>query len=266
MPTGLPLGPFDLYRVIGRGGMGEVWQGVHREQKVPVAIKVLTAIGTSDPVFASCFQNEVLAASTLDHPVIIQVFDQGTIPQEIEEETDGSLVAGSPYLAMELARGGTLRPLRGKLEWPQLWRVLMRLLEGLAHAHARGVVHRDLKPSNVLLSQKSGGLKLTDFGLAAAVEGEDNLSGQVLGTPDYMAPEQVQGLFRNVGPWTDLYALGCVATALSTGTPPFYGREPLETMEAHLSEIPKDFKRTCDVPDGFDDWLKKLLWQSASFV
>jgi serine/threonine protein kinase/tetratricopeptide (TPR) repeat protein len=242
--------------------MGEVWQGLHVEQQVPVAIKVLTAVGTSDPIFASCFQNEVLAASTLDHPAIVQVFDQGKLPPLVEEETDGSLVAGSPYLAMELAQGGTLRNARGRLEWPQIWRILLRLLDGLAHAHARGVVHRDLKPSNVLLSQKTGGLKLTDFGLAAAMEGEDTLGGQVLGTPDYMAPEQIQGLFRNVGPWTDLYALGCVAIALTTGKPPFHGRSPLETMSAHLSEIPGELNHKCEVPAGFEKWLRTLLEKS----
>ena len=259
---GIPLGPFLLQKVIGRGGMGEVWQGVHKEQRVPVAIKVLTAVGTSDPVFASCFQNEVLAASTLDHAAIVQVFDQGVLPDIVEEETDGSLVAGSPYLAMELARGGTLRNARGRLEWPQIWRILLRLMEGLAHAHARGVIHRDLKPSNVLLSQKTGGLKLTDFGLAAAMEGEDILGTQVLGTPDYMAPEQIQGLFRNIGPWTDLYALGCLATALSTGRPPFHGRSVEETMTAQLSEKVGDLVHKCEVPTGFDAWIRTLLEKS----
>lgn len=242
--------------------MGEVWEGRHAEQQIPVAIKVLTAVGTNDPTFRSCFQNEVAAASTLDHPVIVQVFDQGTISELVELETDGSLIAGSPYLAMELASGGTLRQARGRLEWSQIWRVLLRLLEGLAHAHARGVVHRDLKPSNVLLSQRTGGLKLTDFGLAAATEDDDALSGQVLGTPDYMAPEQIQANYRDVGPWTDLYAMGCMATALSTGKPPFHGRSIQETMEAHLSEVPKDFDHVCEVPDGFNDWLRRLLEKS----
>jgi serine/threonine protein kinase/tetratricopeptide (TPR) repeat protein len=239
--------------------MGEVWQGIHKEQQVPVAIKVLTAVGTSDPVFASCFQNEVLAASTLDHAAIVQVFDQGKLSTLVQDETDGALVAGSPYLAMELARGGTLRNARGRVEWPQIWRILLRLLEGLAHAHARGVIHRDLKPSNVLLSQKTGGLKLTDFGLAAAMEGEDILGAQVLGTPDYMAPEQIQGLFRNIGPWTDLYALGCMATALSTGRPPFHGRTPEETLTAQLSEKVGEFEHKCEVPAGFDAWIRTLL-------
>jgi serine/threonine protein kinase/tetratricopeptide (TPR) repeat protein len=243
--------------------MGEVWQGIHKEQQVPVAIKVLTAIGTIDPVFVSCFQNEVLAASTLDHATIVQVFDQGKLPLNVEEETDGALVAGSPYLAMELARGGTLRNARGQLEWPQIWRVLLRLLEGLAHAHARGVIHRDLKPSNVLLSQKTGGLKLADFGLAAAMEGEyDFLGKQILGTPDYMAPEQIQSQYRDIGPWTDLYALGCLAIALTTGRPPFHGRSTEDTLAAQLSETTTDFKHKCEVPDGFDPWLQTLLEKS----
>jgi len=259
---GIPLGPFVLQHVIGRGGMGEVWRGMHVEQQVPVAIKVLTAVGTADPVFASCFQNEVLAATTLDHPTIVQVFDQGKLPGLVEEETDGALVSGSPYLAMELAIGGSLRGYRAQLEWSEIWRILIRLLEGLAHAHARGVIHRDLKPSNVLLSQKTGGLKLTDFGLAAAMEGEDRLDGQIIGTPDYMAPEQIQGHFRDIGPWTDLYALGCLAVALSTGRPPFYSDSPFETMEAHIREKPKTFVHQCEVPSGFDEWIGTLLEKS----
>jgi eukaryotic-like serine/threonine-protein kinase len=257
--NGIPLGPFVIEQVIGRGGMGEVWRGTHVAQGIPVAIKVLTAVGSTDPLFLSCFQNEVKASASLDHPTIIQVYDQGIITPEVEEETDGQLIAGSPYLAMQLAANGSLRALRGKLEWEQVWRILLRLLEGLAHAHARGLVHRDIKPSNILLMRKSGGIKLTDFGLAAAFEGGDEEHRITMGTPGYMAPEQVSGVERDIGPWSDLYALGCLAVALTTGRPPFYGLTPEETLNAQLYSPLPTLSHKCDVPDGFDEWISRLL-------
>lgn len=256
---GIPLGPFLLEQVIGRGGMGEVWRGRHVAQGIPVAIKVLTAVGSTDPLFLSCFQNEVKTSASLDHPTIIQVFDQGLITPVVEEETDGQLIAGSPYLAMQLAAGGSLRPLRGQLEWGQVWRILLRLLDGMAHAHARGVVHKDIKPSNILLMQKSGGIKITDFGLAAAFEGGDEEHRITMGTPGYMAPEQVTGIERQIGPWSDLYALGCLAVALTTGRPPFYGLSPEETLQAQLESPVPPLTHKCDVPDGFDAWIDRLL-------
>ena len=256
---GIPLGPFVIEQVIGRGGMGEVWRGTHVAQRIPVAIKVLTAVGSTDPLFLSCFQNEVKTSASLDHPTIIQVYDQGIITPEIEVETDGQLIAGSPYLAMELAVGGSLRALRGKLEWGQVWRILLRLLDGLAHAHARGLVHKDIKPSNILLMRKSGGIKLTDFGLAAAFEGGDEEHRTTMGTPGYMAPEQVTGIERDIGPWSDLYALGCLAVALTTGRPPFYGLPPEETLHAQLHSPLPALTHKCAVPEGFDSWIARLL-------
>ena len=164
--------------------MGVVWQGFHREQAVPVAVKVLTLAGSQDPLYLASLRNEVRRVAALDHPAVVRVFDQGVLPQSVSEATGGELSPGSPYLVMELLEGGTILPLCGRVGWAQVWRVLVRVLEGLAHAHARGVIHRDIKPSNILLRRKGAGVTLVDFGLARA--GDQERGGSTfldVGTP-----------------------------------------------------------------------------------
>ncbi len=284
----IPLGPFDLLRPLGRGGMAEVWEGLHRVHGTPVAIKVLTGKGARTPSFRAAFRNEARAAAGLDHPNILRVYDHGEIPPEVERLTEGSLRAGDPFLVMELATGGSLARLCGQLDWPTVRRILLGILEALAHAHARGVIHRDLKPDNVLLVQGavkgtwmdedslfgtslSGGaqprgaeIKLSDFGLSAAMELWDPASdgeGSAAGTPAYMAPEQVEGRWRDHGPWTDLYGLGCLAWALVSGAAPFAGLPVMEQIEAHRRREVPDLKASasCALPRGFDDWVHRLL-------
>src|SRR5688500_3515019 len=130
--------------------MGEVWRARHVHQRVPVAVKVLTAKGSSRPMFVESFRNEVRAVAALDHPHIAMVLDYGSVPEEAAKQGAGELVAGTPYLSMELVEGDTLADHLGTLEWRTIERVLRGLLDALAHAHARGVIHRDLKLSNVL--------------------------------------------------------------------------------------------------------------------
>src|SRR5688572_8103741 len=113
----IPLGPFVLGNPLGRGGMGEVWSGLHRDQGVPVAVKVLTREGTREPSFRSAFRNEVRAVAGLDHPGIVTVFDYGEVSAETEARSHGRLPAGSPYLAMEMAGGGSLASYCGRLPW-----------------------------------------------------------------------------------------------------------------------------------------------------
>ena len=245
----IPLGPFDLFEPIGRGGMGEVWRGVHRAQDVPVAVKVLTAKGMRRNFFLVAFRNEVRAMAGLDHPGIALVFDHGEVSEESAVISEGLLVAGSPYLAMELAHGGTLGPWCGRLAWVECREVMLGLLDALAHAHARGVIHRDLKPANVLICTEQDlrpGIKLTDFGLAHLPELTERVAGRgpTAGTPHYMAPEQVQGRRREYGPWTDLYSLGRLALALVWGNPaPTSGKDSPGTT----------------LPVGFDAWVARLL-------
>ena len=125
----IPLGPFDLFEPIGRGGMGEVWRGVHRAQGVPVAIKVLTAKGMRRNFFLVAFRNEIRAMAGLDHPGIALVLDHGEVSEESAALSEGLLMPGSPYLAMELAHGGTLSPWCGRLPWADCREILLGLLD-----------------------------------------------------------------------------------------------------------------------------------------
>lgn len=252
------IGPFALFDVIGAAGMGVVWRAMHVEQRIPVAIKFLTADGARDPLYLGCLKNEVRKVAALDHPAIVQVHDHGSVPEDLGIK---SLVPGSPYLVMEYAEGGTLSRHCGNLDWAQTYRVLMRLLGSLAHAHSHGVVHRDLKPGNVLLRRATGGVMLTDFGLARA---GDTDGGAVLnaGTPSYMAPEQIEQRGSDIGPWTDMYALGCLAWSLLSGTPPFHRDSIDETLTAHLAEPVPNFEPNKPVPVGAEGWIQQLLHKS----
>ncbi|HYU35966.1 MAG TPA: tetratricopeptide repeat protein [Thermoanaerobaculia bacterium] len=258
----IPLGAFQLSRRIGHGGMAEVWSGVHTAQGVPVAVKVMTAPSFFEDRYRAAFRNEVRAVASLNHPGIIIVLDYGEVSPEAAEISEGRLPVGSPFLAMELADAGTLPLVFSQREgWPGLRRVLLLLLDALAHAHARGVIHRDLKPSNVLAfgERERTRLKLADFGLAHAVEpGELEPNEPICGTPSYIAPEQLRGEWRDYGPWTDLYSLGCMAWSLATGHPPFLGRMA-DVVRRHLEEKPPAFQPLFPVPRGLEGWLRRLL-------
>jgi serine/threonine protein kinase/tetratricopeptide (TPR) repeat protein len=265
------LGQFELLAPIGRGGMGEIWQAVHTQQQIPVAIKLLTAEKALDPAFHHDFRREVGAAARLNHPSVVIVFDYGTVSEAAATDSRGLLIADGPYLVMELVNGGSLGQARGPLPWSWVRHVMLGLLDALAHAHARGLVHRDLKPENVLIERQEDVLpliKLTDFGVAHILDRHSRTRGggdtsrsreAVAGTPQYMAPEQVHGRWRDYGPWTDLYALGCLAYKLTCGSPPFRGDTFAELALAHTGRPPPPLKSTYPVPVGLEAWIHKLL-------
>ncbi len=262
-PYAIPVGPFVLHAPIGRGGMGEVWQGTHVEQGTPVAVKVMTAEQFRYRRKREAFHNEVRSVARLDHPGIVLVLDHGAISEEAMASSKGRLQEGSPYLVMELATGGTLR---GAVvtRWGQLEAICLRMLDALAHAHARGVIHRDIKPANVLLpgaDDSRPGIKLTDFGTAHAVDQgtRTGLREDLAGTVQYMPPEQLAGRWRDYGPWTDLYAVGCLAWRLVTGDLPFVEPDIESMIEAHFFREPPPFLPRFPVPDGLEDWLLRLL-------
>ena len=215
MPSDLIAGRFKLERLLGRGGMSEVWLAGDLELERPVAVKLLSAGGT-----APRFEREARSAASLSHPNIVGVFDYG--------EFEGRL-----YLVLEYVPGGTLderlsAAMPAPLPDEQTATIAPDLAAGLAHAHAHGIIHRDLKPSNVLFDGE-GRAKIADFGVARALSDATlTTTGAVVGTAQYMAPEQASG--GEVGPESDVYAFGVILFQLLTGRPPFEVDHPVAEM------------------------------------
>ena len=258
------VGPFELHEVVGRGGMGVLWSGVHRWQRTPVAFKVLTHNALRNPAYLQAFRNEVRSVAGLLHPGIVEVYEHGSIEEMLDGP--GELLPGNPYLAMEWVGGGSLLPHCGQLPWPALRSALRQLLDALTHAHARGIVHRDLKPANFLRSHDGQLLKLTDFGIARWLPGLGGASAaeeSISGTPEYMSPEQIECRWRDYGPGTDLYGLGCAAWEMACGTTPFEGMGTPDMLSAHLLRDPPAFTPRRSVPPGFEAWLRRLLEKSS---
>jgi eukaryotic-like serine/threonine-protein kinase len=266
------LGAFEIQRFLGRGGMGVVWLGQHREQGVPVAIKVLPQRLAREPLQLAAFRDEVRRVAQFTHPGIVVVFDYGDVPAAAAEASrssventphdDLALEEGSPYLVMEFCERGSLADRPRPLPWNEIRSNLLALLDALAHAHARGVVHRDVKPANVLFAVDDSGrslMKLTDFGISlAAMEDEEGHRVDAAGTLPYMAPEQFSD-WRDQGPWTDLYALGCVAFEMATGEVPFRAETAVAFISQHLFKSPPPMKTGADVPPDFEAWVSRLL-------
>jgi serine/threonine protein kinase len=238
---------FEILGELGRGGMGVVYRARQLGLNRLVALKMVLAGRHAGPKDLARFRQEAEAAARLHHPNIVQIFDIG------EAE-------GCPYFALELVEGGSLvRRLRGD---PQPVQPAARLVETLAraihYAHRQGIVHRDLKPANVLLSfgrlrlsDSDDGRpgrkrleevvpKITDFGLAKRLDepGPGTHTGEVVGTPSYMAPEQAGDRGKPVGPAADVDALGAILYELLTGRPPFKAGTPLDTVLQVLHEEP----------------------------
>ena len=263
-PKGTRLGPFELDEYIDVGGMGTVWLAHHVHTRLPVAVKI--AREAHDTADILQFKREVEAVASLDHPNIVRVFDHGVIERGWEGIEDGT-----PYLVMEYASRGTLHDLRRPIEWHDVERIATSILAGLAHAHAHGVVHRDLKPGNILLGSSEDprpDLKLADFGIAYAVSSHapylsdaspHGETEDALGTPTYMAPEQFMGLWRDYGPWTDLYAVGVLIWELVCEAVPFTARNAYAIGLKHIADPLPEFSPTIAVPEGLEQWLRTLL-------
>ncbi|GAB2678087.1 serine/threonine-protein kinase [Thalassiella azotivora] len=219
----------ERYRLTDRiavGGMGEVWRAQDEVLGREVAVKVLKPEYTGDSKFLERFRNEARHTAALTHPNIAGVFDYG--------ETDSAA-----YLVMELVPGEPLNDTldrEGVLEPRRAMALLAQAARGLSAAHAAGVVHRDVKPGNLLVTP-DGGLKVTDFGIARAGDQVPlTATGQVMGTAQYLAPEQAMG--HPAVPASDVYALGCVAYEVLTGERPFPGETPVAIAMAHVNTPP----------------------------
>jgi len=233
-------GPFRVVRPLGSGGLGSVLLARHAAFDTPVALKILH---DPSPRARAAFLDEVRACCRLDHPHIARVYDFGIAP--------------APWFAMELAQGSLQAEVDQTRSWRGLTTLVLQLLDALAHAHGHGVVHRDLKPANVLVADDGDlrpGLKLVDFGIAAC--GPTSL--RRAGTPAYMAPEQFRGL-SDIGPWTDLYALGALVWTLCCGQPPIRAENIEVLYERQLDGAFDPFRPRLDVPAGLEAWLRSCL-------
>jgi eukaryotic-like serine/threonine-protein kinase len=218
---------YEILAELGYGGMGVVYKARQQRLNRLVALKRIRAGSLARPADIARFRIEAEAVARLGHPNIIQIFDVGE-------------AGGLPFVALELLEGGSLDArLAGTPQPARYAASLMSILAKAVHAaHLTGIVHRDLKPSNVMFTRE-GTPKITDFGLAKRLEQEGHTeSGQVMGSPSYIPPEQARGQNKDIGPAADVYALGAILYEMLTGRPPFKGTTPLETVMQVLHEEP----------------------------
>jgi serine/threonine protein kinase len=222
---GKTVGPYQILEEIGRGGMAVVYRAWQPSLQRHIALKVLPEYFRHDPDLLARFQREARAAAQLEHPNIVHIYDTG-------------IADGLPYIAMEYLQGGSLqeRLAQGTLPPAEAVGLLEQIGGALDHAHARGLIHRDVKPANILFTA-DGRPKVADFGIARATEGTRlTRTGMVMGTPEYMAPEQAEG--GTVDHRADLYALGVILYQMLTGQAPFHGTTPHATLHAVIYEPP----------------------------
>jgi eukaryotic-like serine/threonine-protein kinase len=240
---GQDIGKYRVLERIGRGGMGTVYRAIDETLKRDVAIKVLNA-ELNDPSVARRFRAEAVTVARLSHPGIATIYELF--------EYDGQWL-----MVMEFVRGETLEALlarKGPLAANESAELCMQALGALAHAHSLGVVHRDLKPANMMVAE-SGAVKIMDFGIARVVGTEHLTSaGFMMGTPAYMAPEQVRG--EEIDARADLYAIGVVLYHLVTAALPFKGNTPFEMAQSRLRDQPTPVRSVrADLPP----WLGQVL-------
>ncbi len=258
-PGSVVAGRFEIQEKIGSGGMGLVYRALDRELNDQVALKLLHEHLAQDESIFRRFRNEVLVARSLSHPNIVRTHDIGSIDDS------------HSYISMEFVKGQslrefledratgeeTIRPGQCSEEFSESLSILIQILAGISYAHGKNVIHRDLKPANVIIAE-DGEVKLADFGTARIIGMDTSITrtGQVVGTPDYMSPEQVRG--EKLDPRSDLYSLGMIAYELIVGVKPFVADSPVAVAFKHLNEpIPETLLRTPGVPEWYDAVVRK---------
>ncbi|MFD3422846.1 protein kinase domain-containing protein [Streptomyces decoyicus] len=244
---------YELVEQLGHGGMGKVYRAVDHRLRRTVAVKTLSAELALEPEFLTRFQREAHAAAALNHPGVATVHDVG-------EDAGGGVA--EPYLVMEYVEGRTLSHVLkdGVLPVAQAVDLTGQVLEALEHSHRHAIVHRDIKPANVMLTG-TGRVKVVDFGIAKALtEVATRLTGTgvAVGTPAYLAPEQING--GETDHRTDLYAVGCLLYELLTGRPPYTGDSPFSVMHQHLAAEPVPPSRLRpELPPAMDAVIARAL-------
>lgn len=253
--VGTKLGQIEINGVLGKGGMGQVFRGYHAALDIEVAIKVLPDELSRNEVVRQRFLREARLCIKLDHPNIVRVFNV--------DEWQGNL-----YLVLELIEGtdaaGMLKD-GGRFRYKRALEIGKAAAEALAYAHAQGLVHRDVKPHNILLGAADGKIKLSDFGLARAASSASHLtmSGQIMGTPHYMSPEQAES--KEVTDKSDVYSLGVTLYHMLTGETPFVGDTPISVAVQHIAkEILYPEMRFAAFPKELVAVLKRMTAKDAA--
>jgi len=258
-PEGTLLaGRYRVHRRLGEGGMGRVYEAEHLELGRRVAVKVMRRKYADQKAMVERFRVEARSASKIGHPNVVQVFDYGT--------TD----AGEGFIVMELLTGAPLSEVikqQGPLELGRTLWILGEVATALRAAHQSGVIHRDLKPANIFLIRVNADererVRVLDFGMAKLIDvvaddrGGLTQAGEILGTPEYMAPEQAVG--GEIDRRIDVYAFGCVAYEMWTGTPPFSGPNYVTILAKHMDEKAPRIVDMRDAPPALDQLVAKAL-------
>ncbi|MBM81965.1 MAG: hypothetical protein CMJ78_15440 [Planctomycetaceae bacterium] len=242
------IGPYEIERRIGAGGMGTVYLGRHKESGKQAAVKVLPSSLAREPGFVERFTREIESLRKLKNPHVVELYEDG-----VSDETY--------YYAMEYVEGETVtdRIRREKrLPWEDVIQYAIQICSALKAAHNAGIIHRDLKPSNLLVAT-DGMLKLTDFGVAQLfATNKLTATGGIIGTAEYMSPEQAQG--KRTNKQSDLYSLGAVMYTMICGRPPFVGKTTLDLVQKHrYGQFDKPSRYVPDIPQWLEDIVCKLL-------
>ncbi len=237
---------YEIIKSIGEGGMANVYLALDKILNRKVAIKVLRGDLSNDEKFIRRFQREAIAASSLSHPAIVEMYDVG--------EDNGIY-----YIVMEYVEGKTLKQLlkkRGSLTIPEVIDIMLQLTDGIAHAHDSYIIHRDLKPQNIMISD-DGAIKITDFGIAMALNSTQlTQTNSVMGSVHYLPPEQASG--KGSSTTCDIYSMGILMYELLTGKLPFKGDNAVEIALKHMKDpLPSIRKSNPDIPQSLENVIIK---------
>ncbi|HTJ40571.1 MAG TPA: serine/threonine-protein kinase [Kofleriaceae bacterium] len=250
---GAAVGPWVIERELGKGGMSTVYAVTHAIDERRAALKLARLDPTDGPITAACFLLEARCAIAVSHPGAVRVIEAGAI-------------ADRPYLVMERLAGRTLGEVvdEGPVPHADAIAILLELCEVLGAAHAEGIVHRDVKLDNVFVlgAPAPRRTKLIDWGVARIRGEEDPWAGMMAGTPQYVAPEQARG--EEVGPATDVYALGVLTYRLFLGRLPFDSDSPTRLMRMHCKARPPRAHTHASIPCAIDDVMRSMLAKRAA--